>query len=415
LIFQPLSVAIGLRYLRAKRRNHFISFISLISMAGIAVGVAILITVISVMNGFEKELRERILGMVSHATVSTWDRPFEDWPELIENARRNPEVIGAAPFVEQQTLLNGRDVAGGLVRGIDPALEPSVSDLDQQMISGSLDALGEERWRVVLGIELAARLGVGPGDPVTIFAPEIRATAAGVMPQVRRFTVVGIFEAGVHEFDSSLAIVHWKDAQALFRTGEGVTGVRLEFTDLFRARSIALDLADSLPGFYRVRDWTQQNANWFRAVQLEKTMMFIILSLIIVVAAFNIISTLVMLVTDKQADIAILKTMGLSPGRVMQVFVVQGMSIGVIGTLLGTLGGILLALNVENIVAGLESLLNTEFLSADIYYISDLPSDLKWGDVARFSGLALVLSLLSTLYPAWRAGRTRPAEALRYE
>ena len=415
MIFQPLSVAIGLRYLRAKRRNHFISFISLISMAGIAVGVAILITVISVMNGFEKELRERILGMVSHATVSTWDRPFEDWPELIENARRNPEVIGAAPFVEQQTLLNGRDVAGGLVRGIDPALEPSVSDLDQQMISGSLDALGEERWRVVLGIELAARLGVGPGDPVTIFAPEIRATAAGVMPQVRRFTVVGIFEAGVHEFDSSLAIVHWKDAQALFRTGEGVTGVRLEFTDLFRARSIALDLADSLPGFYRVRDWTQQNANWFRAVQLEKTMMFIILSLIIVVAAFNIISTLVMLVTDKQADIAILKTMGLSPGRVMQVFVVQGMSIGVIGTLLGTVGGILLALNVENIVAGLESLLNTEFLSADIYYISDLPSDLKWGDVARFSGLALVLSLLSTLYPAWRAGRTRPAEALRYE
>jgi len=415
LIFQPLSVAIGLRYLRAKRRNHFISFISLISMAGIAVGVAILITVISVMNGFEKELRERILGMVSHATVSTWDRPFEDWPALIENARQNPEVIGAAPFVEQQTLLKGRDVSGALVRGIDPVLEPSVSDLDQQMISGSLDALGEDRWQVVLGLELAARLGVAPGDPVTIFAPEIRATAAGVLPQVRRFTVAGIFEAGVHEFDSSLAVVHWQDAQALFRTGDGVTGVRLEFTDLFRARPIALELADSLPGFYRVRDWTQQNANWFRAVQLEKTMMFIILSLIIVVAAFNIISTLVMLVTDKQADIAILKTMGLSPGRVMQVFVVQGMSIGVIGTLLGTVGGIVLALNVENIVAGIEQLLNTEFLSADIYYISDLPSDLQWMDVMRFSGLALVLSLLSTLYPAWRAGRTRPAEALRYE
>lgn len=415
MIFQPLSVAIGLRYLRAKRRNHFISFISLISTAGIAVGVAILITVISVMNGFEKELRDRILGMVSHATVSTWDRPFEDWGELIANARQNSDVIGAAPFVEQQTLLKGRDVSGALVRGIDPALEPSVSDLDQQMISGSLASLGEQRWQVVLGLELAARLGVGPGDPVTIFAPEIRATAAGVVPQVRRFTVTGIFEAGVHEFDSSLAIVHWKDAQALFRTGEGVTGVRLEFTDLFRARSIALELADSLPGFYRVRDWTQQNANWFRAVQMEKTMMFIILSLIIVVAAFNIISTLVMLVTDKQADIAILKTMGLSPGRVMQVFVVQGMSIGVIGTLLGTAGGIVLALNVEGIVAGLEQLLNTEFLSADIYYISDLPSDLQWTDVARFSGLALVLSLLSTLYPAWRAGRTRPAEALRYE
>jgi len=415
LIFQPLSVAIGLRYLRAKRRNHFISFISLISMAGIAVGVAILITVISVMNGFEKELRERILGMVSHATVSTWDRPFEDWPDLIDSARRHPEVIGAAPFVEQQTLLKGRDVSGALVRGIDPALESSVSDLGQQMISGSLDALDAERWQVVLGVGLAASLGVGPGDPVTIFAPEIRATAAGVMPQVRRFTVAGIFEAGVHEFDSSLAVVHWKDAQALFRTGEGVTGVRLEFTDLFRARSIALELADELPGFYRVRDWTQQNANWFRAVQMEKTMMFIILSLIIVVAAFNIISTLVMLVTDKQADIAILKTMGLSPGKVMQVFVVQGMSIGVIGTLLGTIGGIVLALNVESIVAGVEQLLDTEFLSADIYYISDLPSDLQAGDVMRFSGLALVLSLLSTLYPAWRAGRTRPAEALRYE
>jgi len=415
LIFQPLSVAIGLRYLRAKRRNHFISFISLISMAGIAVGVAILITVISVMNGFEKELRERILGMVSHATVSTWDRPFEDWPELIENARLNPEVIGAAPFVEQETLLKGRDVSGALVRGIDPALEPSVSDLDRQMISGSLGALADERWQVVLGLELAARLGVGPGDPVTIFAPEIRATAAGVVPQVRRFTVAGIFEAGVHEFDSSLAVVHWKDAQALFRTGQGVTGVRLEFTDLFRARSIALELAESLPGFYRVRDWTQQNANWFRAVQMEKTMMFIILSLIIVVAAFNIISTLVMLVTDKQADIAILKTMGLSPGRVMQVFVVQGMSIGVIGTLLGTVGGIVLALNVESIVAGIEQMLDTEFLSADIYYISDLPSDLQVVDVLRFSGLALVLSLLSTIYPAWRAGRTRPAEALRYE
>lgn len=415
MIFQPLSIAIGLRYLRAKRRNHFISFISLISMAGIAVGVAILITVISVMNGFEKELRERILGMVSHATVSTWDRPFEDWPDLIDSARRHPEVVGAAPFVEQQTLLKGRDVSGALVRGIDPALESSVSDLDQQMISGSLGALNDDRWQVVLGVGLAAGLGVGPGDPVTIFAPEIRATAAGVMPQVRRFTVAGIFEAGVHEFDSSLAVVHWKDAQALFRTGEGVTGVRLEFTDLFRARSIALELADELPGFYRVRDWTQQNANWFRAVQMEKTMMFIILSLIIVVAAFNIISTLVMLVTDKQADIAILKTMGLSPGKVMQVFVVQGMSIGVIGTVLGTIGGIVLALNVESIVAGVEQLLDTEFLSADIYYISDLPSDLQAADVVRFSGLALVLSLLSTLYPAWRAGRTRPAEALRYE
>ncbi|MFU8876667.1 MAG: lipoprotein-releasing ABC transporter permease subunit [Wenzhouxiangellaceae bacterium] len=414
-MFQPLSVAIGLRYLRAKRRNHFISFISLISMAGIAVGVAILITVISVMNGFEKELRDRILGVVSHATVSTWDRPFEDWQALIDNARQHPEVRGAAPFVEAQTLLKGRDVAGAQVRGIDPQLEPSVSDIGQHMLVGDLAALDSQRWQILLGLELAGRLGVGPGDPVTVFAPEIRATAAGVVPQVRRFTVAGVFEAGVHEFDSALALIHWRDAQALFRTGDGVTGVRLEFSDLFRARTIARELADTLPGFYRVRDWTQQHANWFRAVQLEKTMMFIILSLIIVVAAFNIISTLVMLVTDKQADIAILKTMGMSPSRIMQVFVVQGMSIGVIGTVLGTLGGIVLALNVETIVGGLEGMLNTEFLSADIYYISDLPSDLQLRDVARFSGLALILSLLSTLYPAWRAGRTRPAEALRYE
>lgn len=415
MIFQPLSVAVGLRYLRAKRRNHFISFSSFISMLGIAVGVAILITVISVMNGFETEVRDRILGMVSHATVSTWDRPFEAWPELIERAREHPEVVGAAPFVEQQTLLKGRDVAGALVRGIDPGLEPEVSDLDEQMLAGSLDALENERWQVVLGVELAARLAVGPGDPVTIFAPEIRATAAGVVPQVRRFTVAGIFEAGVQEFDASLAIIHWKDAQALFRTGDGVTGVRLEFTDLFRARSIALELAEQLPGFYRVRDWTQSHANWFRAVQMEKTMMFLILSLIIVVAAINMISTLVMLVIDKQSDIAILKTMGLSPASVMRVFVVQGMLIGTIGTVFGVVGGVVLALNVEAIVAGLEQLLNTQFLSADIYYISDLPSELHWADVAKFSALALALALLSTLYPAWRAGRTRPAEALRYE
>lgn len=415
MIFQPLSVSVGLRYLRAKRRNHFISFSSLISMIGIAVGVAILITVISVMNGFETEVRDRILGMVSHATVSTWDRPFEDWPELIERAGEHPEVIGAAPFVEQQTLLKGRDVAGALVRGVDPALEPRVSELDQQLLVGDLEDLSRERWQVLLGVELAARLGVGPGDPVTIFAPEIRATAAGVVPQVRRFTVAGVFEAGVQEFDASLAVIHWKDAQALFRTGNGVTGVRLEFTDLFRARSIATRLAETLPGFYRVRDWTQSHANWFRAVQMEKTMMFLILSLIIVVAAINMISTLVMLVIDKQSDIAILKTMGFSPGGVMRVFVVQGMLIGTIGTVLGVIGGVILALNVETIVAGIEQLLNTEFLSADVYYISDLPSELHWGDVGRFAGLAMGLSLLSTLYPAWRAGRTRPAEALRYE
>ncbi|GAB4167976.1 MAG: lipoprotein-releasing ABC transporter permease subunit [Wenzhouxiangellaceae bacterium] len=415
MIFQPLPVAVGLRYLRAKRRNQFISFSSLISMLGIAVGVAILITVISVMNGFETEVRDRILSMVSHAEVTTWDRPFTDWEKLVELARAHPEVVGAAPFVEQQTLLKGRDVAGALVRGVDPVLERDVSDLDQKMLSGSLDALNEARWQVLLGVELAARLGVGPGDGVTIFAPELRTTTAGVLPQVRRFTVAGVFEVGVQEYDAAMAVIHWRDAQALFRTGEGVSGVRLKFDDLFRARTIAGELARQLPGFYRVRDWSQSHANWFRAVQMEKTMMTLILSLIILVAAINMVSTLVMLVIDKQADIAILKTMGLAPAAVMSIFVVQGFLIGLIGTVFGVIGGVLMALNVESLVAALERLLGTRFLSADVYYISELPSELHWGDVGLFAALALALSLLSTLYPAWRAGRTRPAEALRHE
>jgi lipoprotein-releasing system permease protein len=414
-MFQPLTLFVGLRYLRAKRRNHFISFISLISMLGIALGVTTLITVLSVMNGFETELRERILGMISHATIQGYDGEFADWPSVVARSRAHPEVIGAAPYVEQETMLRARRTAGALVRGVDPATEPSVSDVADLLVRGSLEDLEPGSWNVLLGAGLATRLGVGPGDSVTLFAPEIRATPAGVLPQVRRFTVVGIFEAGVHEYDTALAVIHLQDAQRLFRLGDNVSGVRLKLEEMLRARWVAQELSSELPGFYRVRDWTQQHANFFRAVQTEKTVMFIILSLIIAVAAFNIISTLVMVVTDKQADIAILKTMGLGPRRIMGIFMIQGSLIGIIGTLLGVIGGVLLALNVESVVAGIEQLLSVEFLSAEVYYISDLPSELRWEDVIKFAGVSLLLSLISTVYPSWRAARTEPVEALRYE
>ncbi|MCC5866224.1 MAG: lipoprotein-releasing ABC transporter permease subunit [Wenzhouxiangella sp.] len=415
-MYQPLTLFVGLRYLRAKRRNHFISFISLISMAGIALGVMTLITVISVMNGFERELRERILGMISHATIQSYDGRFPDWELVIDQARAHPEVIGAAPFVEQETMLRGGSrTAGALVRGVDPHSEPQVSDIHELMVRGQLADLEPGQWGVLLGTGLAARLGVGPGDSVTIFAPEIRATPAGVVPQVRRFTVAGLFEAGVHEYDTALAVIHYRDGQRLFRLDDNVGGIRLKLNDMMRAQRVARELSADLPGFYRVRDWTQQHANFFRAVQTEKTVMFIILSLIIAVAAFNIISTLVMVVTDKQADIAILKTMGLGPRRIMGIFMIQGSLIGVIGTVFGVILGIILALNVESVVATIERLLSIEFLSAEVYYISDLPSELRASDVTRFALVALGLSLLSTIYPAWRAARTEPVEALRYE
>ncbi|RFF28240.1 MULTISPECIES: lipoprotein-releasing ABC transporter permease subunit [unclassified Wenzhouxiangella] len=414
-MYQPLSIFVGLRYLRAKRRNHFISFISLVSMGGIALGVMVLITVLSVMNGFEQELRERILGMISHATIEGAERRLSDWESLLEQVQAHPSVVGAAPYVEQETLIKGRGTAGAQVRGIDPGLEPMVSDIGELMRHEDLDALVPGEWRVILGGGLAARLGVREGDSVTIFAPEIRATPAGVVPQVRRFEVAGIFEAGVQQYDTALAVIHFRDAQRLFRLSEQVSGIRLKFDDMMQARSIAWELSDQLGGAHSVRDWTQQHANFFRAVRTEKTVMFIILSLIIAVAAFNIISTLVMVVTDKQADIAILKTMGLGPRKIMAIFMVQGSLIGVIGTLLGIVAGVALALNVEQLVAWLEQFLSTDFLSAEVYYISDLPSELRWADVIKFGSVALVLSLLSTIYPAWRAARTEPVEALRHE
>ncbi|MCE3002515.1 MAG: lipoprotein-releasing ABC transporter permease subunit [Xanthomonadaceae bacterium] len=414
-MFRPLPWFIGLRYLRAKRRNHFISFISLVSMLGIALGVAALITVISVMNGFEKELRARILGMVSHATVSGVGEGMADWPRAVEVAKGTPHVLGAAPFVEREVMLQGARVSGGAIRGVRPDLEPEVSEIDRRMAEGEWSSLVAGEYHIVLGRELARWLGAGVGDTVMVYAPMARSTPVGTMPVTRRFTVTGIFEAGMAEYDRYLAVVHIDDAARLFRMGDNVSGVRLKLDDMFRAWAVARDLAERLGGYFRVRDWTQEHANFFRAVKTERVVMFVILSLIVAVAAFNLVSTLVMLVTDKQADIAILRTLGASPGTVMGIFVVQGMISGVIGIALGLVGGILLAENVQAVMSTIEGAFGFQLMPADVYYISDLPSELRWGDVARIGVVAFLFCLVATLYPAWRAARTQPAEALRYE
>lgn len=415
-MFNPLELFIGLRYTRARRRNQFVSFISLSSMLGIALGVTALITVLSVMNGFEKELRERILGMVAHATVSSIDGGLPGWRDVAEQLQRHPRVEGVAPFVNGEVMITrGGDVSGTLIRGILPEMEGDVSRVVDSIETGSAEALQPGAYRIVLGSALARMLGVGVGDMVTVVTPEARATVAGIVPRVKRFEVAGTFHIGMYEYDRGLALIHLDDAATVLRTEGGASGLRLQFDDMMAAPRLARELALTLDGNYRVRDWTREYANFFRAVQTEKTVMFVILTLIIAVAAFNIVSTLVMVVNEKRADIAILRTLGASPGTIMRIFIIQGAIIGVFGTLLGTIGGVLLALNVETIVPAIESLLGQQFLSADVYYISDLPSDMRWRDVARISGVALVLSLLATLYPAWRASRTEPAEALRYE
>ena len=414
-MFRPVSLAIGLRYTRAKRRNQFISFISLVSMLGIAIGVIALITTISVMNGFERELRARILGMVAHATVSGVGEPMRDWPQAVSLAKRDARVLGAAPYIEREAMLQGLATQGALLRGVEPAVEGEVSELGDKMTRGSLDALVPGGFGIVLGTELAGALGVTVGDPVSVFVPEFRTTPLGAMPQMKRFTVVGVFEAGMQEYDMGLAVVHLLDAQRLLRMGDRVTGVRLKLVDLMDAWKVASDLRDHMDGFYSVRDWSRDHANFFRAVKLEKTVMFIILSLIIAVAAFNLVSSLVMLVTDKQPDIAILRTLGMSPATVLRIFVVQGAIIGVIGVALGVVGGVALTLNLDLVVATVERVFGIEVMPSDVYYISGLPTALEWGDVGSIAATALVLCALATLYPAWRASRTDPAAALRYE
>jgi lipoprotein-releasing system permease protein len=416
-MFRPLPIAIGLRYTRAKRRNHFISFISVVSMIGLVLGVTALITVLSVMNGFERELRERILGMASHVTIQAFDGSLRDWVAVSERVEvTDPRVLAVAPYVSGEVMLSAfGNISGALIRGIDPAAEQRVARIGEHMARGSLDDLESGAFRIVLGYELALHLGARVGDNVVLMAPQASVTPAGVLPRMRRFEVAGLFEVGMYEFDRGTAFIHLDDARAVFQTGEGVTGLRLHLSDMMRAGMIGRDVAESLGGLFRVSDWTQQHANLFRAIQMEKVVMFIILSLIVAVAAFNIVSTLVMLVTDKQSDIAILRTLGLKPSAVMLVFIVQGVVIGTVGVMLGVIGGVSLALNIDVVVPFIERVTGTQFLAADVYYINELPSELRVEDVLRISGLAFLLTLLATLFPAWRASRTRPAEALRYE
>lgn len=414
-MFHPLSIFIGLRYTRAKRRNHFISFISLISILGIALGVTALITVLSVMNGFEKELRERILGMASHAMILE-DGGLRDWELVVESATQHEDIIGYAPYIQGEGMLTfGKEVNGTLVRGILPQWEPKVSEVHKSMLIGAIEDLQPGSYNIILGADLARTLGVLEGDKVTLVAPQAIVTPAGILPRLRRFTVTGIFEVGMYEYDSALALVHLQDAAKLFRLGDRVTGVRLSMNDIFEAPRVVRELARQLPGDYLVSDWTRQHANFFRALKIEKRMMFVILSLIVAVAAFNILSTIVMVVTDKVTEIAVMRTLGASPGGIMGIFMVQGTVIGVVGTLLGALGGISLALNVDTIVPAIEQMFSIQFLPADVYYISEFPSDLHWDDVAFITTVSLMASILFTLYPAWQASRTQPAEALRYE
>lgn len=415
-MYRPLPLFVGLRYTRAKRRNHFISFISLISMLGIALGVTALITVLSVMNGFETELRQRILGMTSHATISGYAGPLDNWRELGEISDRHERVIGSAPYIQKEgMLIHGQQVNGSLIRGVLPGEEPKVSEVTKKIIVGSLDDLKAGEYNIIIGIDLARILGVMIGDKVTLVTPSANVTPAGVMPRLKRFTVTGIFEVGMYEYDSALALIHLDDARKLFRMGDGVTGVRLKLDDLFKAPMVSRELAESIPGIYLVRDWTKHHANFFRAIKTEKTVMFFILLLIVAVAAFNIVSTLVMLVTDKTTDIAILRTMGATPRNVMGIFMVQGTVIGFVGTLLGLIGGVLLALNVENIIPAIEELIGRKIMPADVYYISDLPSELHWDQVMVIGLISFAISIVATIYPAWRASRTQPAESLRYE
>ncbi|OYV17870.1 MAG: lipoprotein-releasing system permease protein [Methylococcaceae bacterium NSP1-1] len=415
-MFKPLVFYIGLRYTRAKRRTQFISFITLTSVLGIALGVTALITVLSVMNGFEAELRERILGMTAHATVTGKYGQLDNWRELDQKLKDYAHVEGAAPFVSGQVMINAdRRVSGTMLNGIMPDYESRVSEVADKMKVGKLSDLVAGQYGIVLGAELANYLGVMMGDKITVISPQINSTPAGIVPRMRRFTVVGIFQVGMYEYDRNMALINIEDAAKLFRMDNAVSGLRIKLDDLFNAPQITRALATALYDEYQVSDWTLAHSNFFRAIQTEKRVMFIILLLIVAVAAFNIVSTLVMVVTDKRGDIAILKTQGLTSGSVMGIFMVLGSIIGVVGTALGTLGGILLALNVETIVPAIEKLFQIQFMAADVYYISELPSKLVWSDVYVIAGMAFFLSLLATIYPAWQASRINPAEVLRYE
>ena len=416
VMYQPYEYFLGFRYTRSRHKDHFISFISFASMVGIMIGVMALIVVLSVMNGFHKEIRERILGMVSHATITATEGGLTDWNEAMRLARKHPDVVAAAPYVESQVMLvNGQLVSGAMMRGIDPQQESAVANVGEQMNSGALDELQPWSFNIVLGVELARNLGVGVGDKVTVVTPHALITPVGTMPRLKRFDVTGIFEVGMGDFDSGVALVNMRDAAKLNRLGDAVTGVRLKVNDLYDAQRISYELASSMQDYYYVRDWSSYRRNFFEALATEKRMMGFILFLIVLVAAFSVIIAMIMVVTEKQSDIAILRTLGASSGSIMKIFLVQGTTIGTLGVLLGVLSGILLAINVETIVTALESALGFQAINPDLYYISRLPSDVHWQDVAVIAAVAFVITILFALFPAWRASQVQPAEALRYE
>lgn len=415
-MFRPLFVFIGARYTRAKRRNHFVSFISLTSMIGLALGVIVMIVVLSVMNGFDHEMRTRVLGMVPHATIES-SKPIDDWQALASKVKQNPAVLEVAPYTQMQGLMtNDGKVQKMLLNGVDPAEERKVTILDQFIKQGSLDDLKAGEFGIMLGDNAANKLGVKVGDKVTFVTPEVSITPAGMFPRMKRFTVTGTFHVGAGEIDGYLGLTNLDDLARLHRWQPGqVQGVRLKFADLFQAPRISWQIAQGLGDEYYARDWTRTHGNLYQAIGMEKSMIGLLLLLIVAVAAFNIISTLVMVVNDKRGDIAILRTLGSTPGQIMRIFMVQGTVIGVVGTLIGAGLGMLAAVNVSGAIALLEKVIGHKFLNPDVYFIDYLPSQLMPNDVFMVCGAALVLSFLATLYPAWRAARTQPAEALRYE
>lgn len=410
------ELQIGRRYLRASRGNRFVSFISTISMAGVAIGVAVLIVVLSVMNGFEREVRERILSLTAHATISALGSRMTDWQDAAARIRDNSAVLGAAPFIEDQALLiAGNKSSGAIVTGVLPEDERQVTTIANKTTAGSFAAMKPGEFGIVLGDELAKALGVSLGQRVVIVTSLRTTTPAGVMPRMRTFKVVGLFRAGMYEYDRNLAYIHLADAGRLYRMGDDVTGIRLKLNDMFAAPRVVRELAVALGGGYYVDDWSRKHATFFRSIQLTKSALFIILLLVVGVAAFNIVSTLVMVVKDKRSDIAILRTVGAAPSSILSIFMTQGVAIGVIGTLSGVLVGVLISINLESLIHGLEALLGTHFLDAKVYFITDLPALVEWSDVLKISLTSFVLCCLSTLYPSWRAARTQPAQSLRHE
>lgn len=415
-MFTPLELFIGQRYTHSRRRNRFISFISFASMLGILLGVMVLITVLSIMNGFEKELRDKILGVVSHVTVSGTNGQLADWAAKLDGLKAEKHVIGAAPYVQKQVMLtNGNLMRGVVLQGIEPSLQSQVSDVNFKMLQGSFDNLKPREYGIVLGVEVAANLGVVPGDKVTVIVPQVQVTPAGILPRLKRFTVVGIYQIGHPEYDGMTGFIELSDASRLFRLGEDVGGIRLKLDDLFAAPAIGNGLQAKLGEQFEVTDWSEEHGNFFRAVKTERIVMTLILFLVVCVALFNLVASLVMTVNDKAADIAILRTFGMDAKRIMRIFMIQGSIIGVFGTLVGVGLGVWLSLNIGTVIPLLENTFGFKIFSSDVFYISEIPSDLRWGNVIWITLASLAASVLATVYPAWRASQVQPAESLRYE